>query len=64
MLGEPENQRELLPFIKNAKDMSKVLDNDGAILVVQKEIDKGIDIYNVMQTLKTAEVNVLGYIWL
>ena len=64
ILDELKGSGMAIDLCQNAKDMSKVLDNDGAILVVQKEIDKGIDIYNVMQTLKTAEVNVLGYIWL
>ena len=51
-------------IIENTEELKNVYNTDGIILVVQKERDKGIDIYNFVQMAGAAGADILGYIWL
>ncbi len=51
-------------IIENTEEFKNIYNTDGIILVVQKERDKGADIYNFVQMAQAAEADILGYIWI
>ena len=51
-------------IIENTEELKNIYNTDGIILVVQKERDKGADIYNFVQMAQAAEADILGYIWI
>ena len=51
-------------LIENTEELKNIYNTDGIILVVQKERDKGADIYNFVQMAQAAEADILGYIWI